>query len=100
MTNVFNWKYHGIVFDSRGRFDWMNSHVGTPISFCPNDNLCKIFFATRDKNNNVRVANIELNITKDNVDYVSNSVSEKPILDISPTGYFDDNALYPSCIKR
>lgn len=91
------WRKKGLIFCCEGQHDWMVSHASLPVTFHLKDDLYRIYFASRDKNNRSHIGYIELELTNPKkILYLS----DKPVLQPGPLGYFDDHGVYASSIVQ
>ncbi len=84
------------VFSAQNNNNWMVSHCAAPVPLLLDNNNIKIFFGARDRFNNVRVASFIYSLVTQKV----TDISDQPLLDLGSTGFFDENAIYPSCITH
>lgn len=84
------------VFSAENNNSWMVSHCAAPVPLLLDKNNIKIFFGTRDSLNNIRVASCIYSLVTKKV----TDISDQPLLDLGSTGFFDDNAIYPSCLAH
>jgi predicted GH43/DUF377 family glycosyl hydrolase len=89
------WEKLGRIFHSNGQKPWMHSHAAVPIPLHLNGDFYRIYFATRDPQNHPHINYIEIDINSP--DRVL-KISENYVLGPGPSGYFDDNGVYPACI--
>lgn len=89
------WIKKGLIFEPKDNFDWMVTHAAVPIADKIKDNLYRIYFATRDKDNRSHTAYIEIDIKNPKMIL---SISENPILKPGALGTFDDSGAMPSWI--
>lgn len=89
------WIKKGLIFEPKGNFDWMLTHAAVPIADKIKDDLHRIYFATRDKDNRSHTAYIEIDIKNPKkILYIS----ENPVLKPGALGTFDDSGAMPSWI--
>jgi hypothetical protein len=88
------WQKKGLIIKP-GAFDWMITHAQNPFQEYRGDDIFRIFFAGRDKNNMARGGFAEININEpQNLIYIT----KKPIIDLGDLGCFDDCGVMPSTI--
>lgn len=88
------WNKKGLIFSPTGLEAWSVSHSQVPIpDYIESENIIRIYYATRDKNNISRIGFIEVNA--DDPKKVL-FVSKTPVLDIGAIGTFDDCGVMPS----
>jgi predicted GH43/DUF377 family glycosyl hydrolase len=92
-----NWKKLGRIFCPDRNFDWMHSHASYPWAEHVSDDIFKIYFSTRDKNNRSSIAYVLTNI-----DQPANilEISSTPVLSAGEIGTFDDSGVSFSCIAQ
>jgi hypothetical protein len=89
------WEKKGLIFSVDKISDWMYSHATVPFAEHMKEDLFRIYFATRDKQNRSHGAYIEVNILSP-----SNilKISKDPVLSPGPLGSFDDSGAMPMWI--
>jgi hypothetical protein len=86
------WTKKGLIFVPDGTSDWMVSHAQIPFADKINDNILRIYFATRDKQGRSQPAFIEVEAdSPENILYIH----DRPILPFGKPGTFDDNGIMP-----
>jgi len=90
-----NWVKLGRVFLVNHNFDWMNSHASVPIAENIEGDLFKIYFTTRNKDNESSIGYviIDLNNPKSIL-----KLSKEAVLLKGDLGLFDDSGVMASCI--
>lgn len=89
------WIKKGLVFEPKGKLDWMLTHAAVPIADKMEGDLYRIYFATRDKENRSHTAYVEIDIKNPKkILYIS----ENPVLKPGALGTFDDSGAIPSWI--
>ena len=88
------WEKKGLILEPK-KFPWMLTHVQNPFQEYRGDDIYRIFFAGRDKNNMARGGFAEINI---NNPKKLIRITKEPILDLGELGCFDDCGVMPSCI--
>jgi hypothetical protein len=73
----------------------MHTHAATPIPLGLGDDLYRVYFGTRDRENRPHIAYVKFDIKSPGhlLD-----ISEDFILGPGLRGYFDDNGVYPGCL--
>ncbi len=89
------WRKLGLIFSPNQRFEWMHSHAQLPVADHVKDNVYRIYFATRTKEQRSHIGYIELDIT---APYKILNISEKPVLSPGAIGFFDEHGVFPSSI--
>lgn len=90
-----NWKKLGKIFEVDKNYDWMHSYSTIPFAENIKDDLFKIYFSSRDRNNISSIGYIIIDIN--NINNII-EVSSKPILTNGELGTFDDSGAMGSCI--
>lgn len=85
---TIQWKKLGLVFCPSGEQDWLYSHAAVPIAECIGDDLFKIHFSSRDRNNRsfTGYVIIDLNLPNKVIE-----LSTTPTLSPGGLGEFDDS---------
>ena len=89
------WKKCGLIFTPDGTIAWMKTHAWVPVADHIKNDLYKIFFATRNKDNMSQIGYIVIDL-RDPADVIE--ISRNPVLTLGPLGTFDDSAVIPSCV--
>lgn len=89
------WKKLGRIFEVTQQYDWMHSHAAVPFAECQEDDLYKIYFSTRNKNNESSIGYVVIDINKPTkiLDF-----SKGPVLSKGELGTFDDSGVMGSCL--
>jgi len=92
-----NWTKQGLVLSASGQHAWMRSHASLPVSLLLEGDIYRIYFASRDEKNRSHVSFVEIDINspKDIL-----RISDKPVLEPGPLGFFDDHGVYAASIVR
>jgi hypothetical protein len=89
------WIKKGLIFRPDNNYDWMVSHAQRPLVDNRNDEVLRIYFGTRDRNNRTVTSFIEVAAKNpQNVLYIH----DKPVLGLGKLGCFDDSGAMPSWI--
>lgn len=88
------WKKLGKVFEPENNFDWMLTHASVPFVGRISGNSIKVFFSSRNSNQESSIGSVEFDI---NTLEVSN-ISKTPVLSKGELGCFDDSGVMGSCI--
>jgi len=94
---MIEWVKGGRIFIPQGNNYWSRSHAQVPVIDILNDNIWRIFYATRDNKNISRIGYID--VEAGNPKKIL-SVGVQPILDIGLPGTFDDCGVMPSWIVK
>jgi len=89
------WKKEGLIFSVDKHSDWMYSHAAVPFAEHLKEDIFRIYFTTRDKQNRSHGAFIDVDIT--NPKNILN-ISLDPIISPGPLGSFDDSGTMPTYI--
>lgn len=92
-----NWVKEGLIFSVSGQHPWMISHASLPVALKLDDHVYRIYFASRDVQNRSHISYVELDIRAPKEIL---RISEKPVLEPGPMGYFDDHGVYCASIVR
>lgn len=90
-----NWTKKGLIFSPNKRYDWMYSHAQLPVFDYIEDDIYRVYFASRTKEQRSHVGFVEIDIT--NPTKILN-ISDKPVLTPGDIGFFDEHGVYPSSI--
>lgn len=97
MKAGFGWKKIGFIFCSEMHTPWMYSHASVPIAEHIHDDLFRIYFSSRDKNNVSYTSFIVIDINEP--DKILD-VAEHPVLIPGSVGEFDDSGAMGSWITK
>lgn len=89
------WKKLGNIFRPENESDWMVSHAAVPIADYLGDDLFRIYFSTRDRQNRSSTGYFDMDITRPGK---IQELSGKPVLSPGAIGCFDDSGAMASCI--
>ncbi|MEX1031738.1 MAG: hypothetical protein WDZ30_00115 [Cellvibrionaceae bacterium] len=82
------WDKLGLIFSPAGERDWMQSHAAVPIAEHISEDLFRIYFSSRDKNNRSYTGYVLIDITRPQAIL---ELSRKPVLSPGYLGEFDDS---------
>lgn len=90
-----HWIKKGLIFKPDHNFDWMVSHAQVPVVEKTDEDRLRIYFGTRNLQNQTSTAFIEVE-----AGYPQNilHVQDQPVLSIGNLGGFDDSGAMPSWI--
>ena len=89
------WTKQGRIFVPDGSYSWNKSHAQVPVVDVVNDDVWRIYYATRDEQNRSRTSFIQVEAgNPGNILYVH----DRPILELGKLGAFDDCGVMPSWI--
>jgi predicted GH43/DUF377 family glycosyl hydrolase len=86
------WTKRGLIFRPANNHEWMASHAALPLPDRVSENVIRIYFATRSKQNKSAITFIE--VEADNPAKVL-YVHDKPVLSPGRIGTFDDDGVGP-----
>jgi hypothetical protein len=89
------WKKLGRIFEVNKNSSWMYSHSSVPFAESIKDDLIKIYFSSRNKNNESSISYIVIDIKYPNKIL---DTAKNPILEKGNLGTFDDSGTMGSCI--
>ena len=89
------WEKLGRLFVAEGQREWMKSHSAMPRVLHLSGNKWRVFFGTRNNNNQPHIGFVEFDI--DDPTNVTR-IPEDYVLGPGQMGFFDDNGLYPGSI--
>ncbi len=92
---MMKWHKLGRVFYPNGQRPWMQTHSAVPIPLRLEGDRYRVFFGTRNHQNQPHIGCIEFDI-KSPQEILS--ISETCVLGPGPRGFFDDNGVYPGPI--
>ena len=88
-----NWKKKGLIFQVDNHYDWMVSHAQVPIVEKNGNDKLRIYFGTRNRQNQTATAFIDVDLNNPlKVLYIH----DHPVLSIGKPGSFDDSGAMPS----
>ncbi len=90
------WKKLGLVFKYTSELSGTVSHCQYPSPIHIEGDLYRVFFGSRDKNNNTLMFYFDIDLS--NLKIID--FSRFPILLNGDIGYFDSNGIYPSCVLK
>ena len=87
------WKKLGHIFQPNGEVAWMKTHASVPFVGAIDGNLVKVFFSTRNKNQESSIGYVVFDIES----LVVSSISATPVLEKGSAGCFDDSGVMGCC---
>lgn len=90
----FVWKKLGCIFAPQGEVHWMQSHAMLPTLEQINSHLTRLYFASRNDENQSHIGVLEFNLETLKIQKLSTDLLLAP----GELGTFDDNGVLPSCI--
>jgi len=91
------WIKKGVIFKPEEESNWMVTHAAHSFADYLGNDIYRIYFATRDKENRSHTAFIDINVK--NPKEILN-ISKKPVLAPGEIGTFDDSGVMPSWITN
>ena len=89
---MIHWKKQGLIFSPSQSFWWSKSHAQLPIADAQQNDVWRVYYASRDAAGRSRIGYIETEKgNPKNILYVH----PEPILDLGVAGTFDDNGMMP-----
>jgi hypothetical protein len=89
------WEKKGLVFETAGNNSWNRTHAQVPVVDMLNDQVWRIYYATRNDKNQCNTSYIEVEAGNPaNVLYAH----QGPLFRLGDLGTFDDSGIMPSCI--
>jgi hypothetical protein len=90
-----NWNKYGHIFSPNAQYAWNQSHAQVPVVDMVNDEVWRIYYASRDLANVSQTSFIEVSAGRpENILYEH----DQPILALGKLGAFDEHGIMPSCI--
>jgi hypothetical protein len=91
------WKKLGLIFAPDNNYKWMTSHAAVPFAEWIRDDIFRVYFSSRDKDNCSFVGYVEIDIQQPQVRI---NLSKSPILSLGSLGTFDDSGAMLSWITE
>jgi hypothetical protein len=89
------WEKKGVIFVPEGEYVWNKSHAQVPVVDVLNDKVWRIYYATRNSQNQCNTSFIDVEAGNPfNILYKH----PEPLLNLGEIGTFDDAGIMPSCI--
>jgi len=92
-----NSEIYGLIFKPDKSKFWMQSHASVPTVLRISHNICRIFFSSRDERQRSHIGYFDIDL--DHPDQIIR-VSDDPVLEPGPMGYFDDHGVYASSVVK
>lgn len=89
------WKKLGLIFSVNNNYDWMYSHASMPFAEFTEDDIFKIYFSCRNKNNESSIGYVIIDLN--NPQNIL-TISKEPVLSKGELGTFDDSGTMGCCI--
>ena len=94
------WNKIGFFQIQRDSYPWVHSHAQLPTPISLGNNIVRVFFASRTKNQSSHVGFVDLCIANDGSDFTIKKISSEPVLAPGLPGNFDEHGVYPSCVVK
>ena len=91
------WKCHGLIFTPDTNLPWQRSHAQLPTPLCLEGSIYRVYFASRDASQRSHVGYFDTDLENPQL---PEFVRRAPVLTPGPTGYFDQDGVYPSSVVR
>lgn len=89
------WDKRGLIFNVNGDFQWGQSHAQCPVVDVLNDDVWRIYYASRNKKGQSQISYIEVEAgNPENIIYQNPNY----LFDLGAIGTFDDSGVMPSSI--
>ena len=88
------WKKLGNIFNVENIGPWINSHAANSVAERLYDDVYRIYFSCRDKDNKASIGFVDLDI----LDFSIKQISNNPVISPGEVGTFDDSGTSLSCI--
>lgn len=89
------WDKRGVVYVPDGKYEWSQSHAQVPVADIVDENILRIYYSTRDRNNKSHTSFIEVSASQPEKII---SINDRPILPLGQLGTFDEDGIMPSSI--
>lgn len=89
------WNKRGLIFSPSGQYAWMITHAAAPVPLHLQDDLYRVYFASRDAQNRSHVGYVELDLRAPNE---VRRLASKPALALGPLGHFDADGVYAASL--
>lgn len=83
----------GLIFKKKHFPKWNKTHAWVPTPIKLTKNVCRVFYAGRDKNNHSQIGSFDIDLRDP---YKILKISKTPVLKTGKLGCFDDCAVIPS----
>jgi hypothetical protein len=89
------WTKKGLIYAPKGQFDWNQTHAQLPVVDPIDESRWRIYFATRDTNNQSNISYIECEPgAPENILYEH----DRTLLPFGALGTFDESGIMPLCV--
>lgn len=89
------WRKLGRIFCPENIHDWMFSHAANTVALHLHEDIFRLYFSCRNRNNNAHIGYVETDL-RNPTDILR--ISEQPVLSPGGVGLFDDSGVSLSCI--
>ena len=95
MKLMLKWVKKGLIFEPKGRVDWIQSYSWVPIAQALGDGYFRIYFSGRNQDNLSQPGAFTIHIDRP---HEILEFSSQPLLTLGPLGAFDDSGVIPCWI--
>ena len=89
------WCKRGLIFSPSSQRPWMRTHAGLPVAQRLDNELYRVYFASRDEQNHAHIGYMEFDIrSPTDILHVSNECVLAP----GPLGHFDEHGVLTASI--
>jgi hypothetical protein len=92
----YNWRKQGLLITPQKDLWWMQTHAMIPTVDKVGENLYRVYFSGRDKENRSHIGYAVVQAENDSLKVLS--YSDDPVITLGDLGCFDDNGVTPSCM--
>lgn len=89
------WREIGRLFCPDNHFSWMISHASNPTAEYLGDDVWRVYFGSRDRQNRSSIGFVDFDI---NAPFTILGISETPVLSFGHRGTFDDSGASMGCL--
>tara|TARA_R110000796_G_scaffold71409_5_gene162205 strand:- start:73335 stop:74255 length:921 start_codon:yes stop_codon:yes gene_type:complete len=92
---MISWHKKGVFFQPDNSLYWQNSHAALPTALYLGNEIYRIYFTSRDKDNKTHVGYFDWDLERD---LIKRQESTAPILSPGPLGFFDDHGVQATSV--
>ena len=93
------WNKKGLLFNIDKNSDWAYSHCHKPTPLIIEENILRVYFGVRDKNNHTRTTFVDIDVSElDKFKVIC--FHDKPVISLGKIGAFDDSGANVSSIVK
>lgn len=93
---MIKWKKKGLIFQYTSELIGTKSHCQYPCPIQLDGDIYRVFYGSRDNNNNTIIFYFDINLKSLEVI----NTPKEPIIKNGKIGHFDANGIYPSCVLK